>query len=133
MTAVESDVDILEHFGKRGMKWGVRNSANQLRTTRSKQKESKPASKAKKLSDDELKTAISRLRLEKDFVQLTTAETSAKPVKNLLTKHGSKAVNTIATTVTTAAVGLALNKAFNKGSAIKNKPFKGLKDGGSFT
>lgn len=58
---------ILEHYGIKGMKWGVRRS----RGSDGRVKTS-PASKAKSMTNAELKTAITRLELERRYVDLST-------------------------------------------------------------
>lgn len=56
--------DFLAHYGKLGMKWGVRRSAeNQAVRTLRKQR-------ASSLSDTELKQAINRMSLEKKYREL---------------------------------------------------------------
>ena len=57
----------LMHFGVKGMKWGVRKS----RIKNSKKWTSKKQAKIDGMSDDQLKKANNRLRLEKEYKQLT--------------------------------------------------------------
>lgn len=72
----------LSHYGIQGMKWGIRRSREQLARLSGKVSEAKakraakkadvPTSKksAKDMSDTELKSEISRLKLEKEYKQL---------------------------------------------------------------
>jgi hypothetical protein len=75
--------DIIEHFGVKGMKWGVRKAPDKSRSAsnwkarkdkeraakeKTKSSSSKPS--AKKMTDDELKSAIARMQLEKQYSQL---------------------------------------------------------------
>lgn len=57
----------LMHFGVKGMKWGVRKS----RIKNAKRWTSKKQAKIDGMSDDQLKKANNRLRLEKEYKQLT--------------------------------------------------------------
>lgn len=57
----------LMHFGVKGMKWGVRKS----RIKKAKRWTSKKQAKIDGMSDDQLKKANNRLRLEKEYKQLT--------------------------------------------------------------
>jgi hypothetical protein len=57
----------LEHFGKKGMKWGVRKRATPAGAATSKQ--GKP--KATFLSDADLKKHINRMNLEKQYSDLS--------------------------------------------------------------
>ena len=57
----------LMHFGVKGMKWGVRKS----RIKDAKKWTSKKQAKIDGMSDDQLKKANNRLRLEKEYKQLT--------------------------------------------------------------
>lgn len=57
----------LMHFGVKGMKWGVRKS----RIEKAKRWTSKKQAKIDGMSDDQLKKANNRLRLEKEYKQLT--------------------------------------------------------------
>ena len=57
----------LMHFGVKGMKWGVRKS----RIRKAKRWTSKKQAKIDGMSDDQLKKANNRLRLEKEYRQLT--------------------------------------------------------------
>ena len=94
--------EYLKHFGILGMKWGIRryqpypkgeghkgkfvgkkNNIERKKTNKSKKKEAKekkkelkknPVSPAKSMSDDELRQALNRLNMEKQYDQLTAAE-----------------------------------------------------------
>jgi hypothetical protein len=54
---------ILEHFGVKGMKWGVRRSRKELSAGRS----SLGKAKAKDMSDDDLKRAVNRMNMEQQY------------------------------------------------------------------
>jgi len=59
------EAEVLSHYGRKGMKWGIRRSKKQLGTSKGKLKK-----RAKKLSDEELKSRVKRLNLEKQYVKL---------------------------------------------------------------
>lgn len=69
------DEGILEHYGVPGMKWGKRRRANRERKTDNAQRAA-ARSKVKDMSDDDLKTAINRLKLEKEYKSLNAHQVS---------------------------------------------------------
>ena len=135
----------LSHHGIRGMKWGKRNGppypltqssksqaerkASTGKTERSEKKDTETSGKKKisDMSDSELKEAISRLQLEKQYKDLTKSENVKKSAKgkefvmDVLEKSGKN----IATQFTTYIMGEALNSV--AGKEIVN-PKKGQKD-----
>lgn len=82
--------DELAHYGKAGMKWGVRKGVATSGRTAASTTPAKP--KAKDLSDDELKTHINRLKLEKEYTKLSAPEINRgrKIVGDLLLDVGKK-------------------------------------------
>lgn len=59
--------DVLAHYGVRGMRWGIRKS----RIKNAKKWSSAKQAKIDGMSDDQLRRANNRLRLEKEYRQLT--------------------------------------------------------------
>lgn len=128
----------LRHYGILGMKWGIRRTEAQLARARGKKKSSSDDSetdststtkkkKVSEMTDEELKTRISRLQLEKSYKQLEKEMTQSKEnkgekfVMSVLEASGKN----IATQFTTYAIGTAVNKM--AGQEIVN-PKKGQKD-----
>lgn len=139
--------DYLIHYGVLGMRWGVRKSRPRSSGTRSKsksrkigffkqrkmQKARKKAKAAKtpsiekksvkKMSDDELKAAISRLELEKKYKSLNVEQVSTG--KKLVNSILEASLKNVGTQLGVYIIGNAINKAAKK--EIVN-PKKGQKD-----
>lgn len=93
MTTVE---DVLEHFGVKGMRWGVRRSQTELHTgSEDHRNAAAAASKAKKggvksLSNKELQDMITRMNLEGQYVRLKPPSKGA-----VILKSGGKFVGEV--------------------------------------
>lgn len=89
---VDEDDKTLEHYGVPGMKWGKRRARNKARRAANAQR-AEARSKVKDMSDDDLKAAINRLKLEKEFNQLNAHEisTGQKVVTKILSEVGTQA------------------------------------------
>ncbi len=76
----------LEHAGTKGMKWG-RRKKKEAKAEAAAEKE-----KVKTMSDDELKSRINRIKLEREYAKLTTPEISEgrKIVGRILKEVGEK-------------------------------------------
>lgn len=106
----------LEHYGVKGMKWGVRKDRESLssrvsRARRERQKKEaakrsperrevdkiRSKKKAKYMTDAELKTAINRLNLETQYNRLSLEVYSPgkKFTKDFLTRSGNKSADAI--------------------------------------
>ena len=103
--------DFIEHFGVKGMRWGVRRSQKQLaRASKLRAKadqaeakangKSMPKAKASKktkisdLSDQELRQKLNRMNMEKQYADLTRPK--GNPVKNAGKKVASNVVKGVA-------------------------------------
>lgn len=126
----------LYHYGVLGMKWGVRRNRSKLLGSKKKGKSASDSDSQKqsisKMTDDELRSRISRLRMEKDYRELTVtksqkrAEKGKKFVEDVLTNSAKN----IATQTVTYLMGKGVNKALGKMFDDPNvvNPKKGQKD-----
>jgi len=82
---IRVEEDTLEHYGVPGMKWGRRKGE-------SSKDSGPPKPDVKKMSDDELRSAINRIKMEKEFEKLTSPEISKgrKIVGKILSEVGQE-------------------------------------------
>lgn len=98
--------DFLQHYGVLGMKWGKRKARsnvssnkkpkNTKNTTTSKPKP-KPMPTQRRLSDAELRAAVNRMRLEREYADLTYKASSRAKVESVV-----RTIGTVATLTTSA-------------------------------
>lgn len=109
--------DVLAHYGVKGMRWGVRKQ----RIKDAKRWTSKKQAKIDGMSDDQLKKANNRLRLEKEYRQLT--QTRLEKYRNKAGKAAEEAVfNTLQN-----VIQKGLKKAASQGGSAAIKGAKRFK------
>lgn len=111
---VELDEEVVEHHGVKGQKWGIRNR----RTTKAGASADKP--KAHELSDEELKKAVGRMQMEKQYNQLVGAKSSSRGKKAV--KVGAAFVGGIALNVAKETIKNQASAKVNSALAKKVKP-----------
>ena len=93
--------DFLQHYGVLGMKWGHRKARSNVssnkkpkstKSTATYKPKSKP--KQKQLTDEELRTAINRMRLEREYAELTYRASSRAKVEKVVRTIGTVAALT---------------------------------------
>ena len=107
MNSVEA---ILSHYGKKGMRWGVRkDKPSATRTLYSKA--------PKKLGDAELAKRIKRMETEKKYNQLNRKDVSAgkQLAAEILTSTGRRVATTVLTGASLVAIKAALSSQFGEG------------------
>lgn len=139
----------LLHYGILGMKWGVRRTPEQLRrargelksesdggskkTTSSKSSSSSGKKRTSEMTEDELRSKIQRLELEKRYKDLMKA-TAPPPkstkgrdfVQRVLEKSGENIMTQLTTVVMGKAVNATIGKMFGDENLVN--PKKGQKD-----
>lgn len=84
--------EYLMHYGVLGMKWGRRKAKTS--------KSSKQAPKKRRMSNKELQARIKRLKLEKEFAQLTASPPKTSKIDQLVKGAGTvAALSTSALTI----------------------------------
>lgn len=135
----------LYHHGIKGMKWGIRRTPAQLARARGKipseketkqtvsKKQSSPQKKSiSELSDDEIRSKINRLELEKRYQDLLKSTTPPKStrgrdfVMRVLERSGENIATQLTTDVMGKAVNATIGKLLNDPNLVN--PKKGQKD-----
>lgn len=99
--------DFLEHYGKKGMKWGSRKSGSSSK----KAKKTSSAIKAKDLSDEDLKKAVNRMQMERQYNSLVGNKSASSKGAAFAKSVGGNVLKTTVTAVATQQVASALKKA----------------------
>jgi murein DD-endopeptidase MepM/ murein hydrolase activator NlpD len=103
----------LAHYGKKGMRWGVRKSSSGKASAKVAKRTTykKPPTK---LSDAELQRRVRRLETEKRYIELNKATKTSNAGKKAASKVLSQTGNAAAGAIATAVVGLGVKAAMNK-------------------
>ena len=106
----------LEHYGKKGMRWGVRKSGSSGSSKKTAKRTTYKKSPSK-LSDAELQRRVKRLETEKKYIELNNATKTTNKGKKATSKLIGQAGNVAISAVASAATGLAIKAAMNKVTA----------------
>ena len=118
--------DILEHHGVKGQRWGTRKSTrSSFHERRAAKKASKERAKSwetvyknrGKLSDDDLRKSVNRLRMENELGRLVkdaNASSTSQIGKKAASKWGSSVISNVQSQATQLAVQAAMSAARNK-------------------
>lgn len=121
--------DALMHYGVKGMKWGVRRSDSRSANSKdhgeraadkaAKSERKKDVKKRRMLTTEDLKSKIERLKIEKQFKDLTEEDIAPgkKMAKDILKSAGTKVLSTAAAGAAAYAVKAAMTKRFDLGEA----------------
>lgn len=135
----------IAHFGVRGMKWGIRKETTRGSTPPSKRKpKEEPAAEKRQsldmhaMSDTELRNAINRIKLQREYAQLTAPPPKEKSrgrqvVENIIYGSAEAAGKKVLTGALTNALNNVLPPALreapkkSKTDEVAEKVLKGLK------
>lgn len=107
--------DFLEHYGKKGMRWGVRNARSSTSSGKSKK-----GPNVKNMSDQELRDVVKRMQLEQQYSSLTKGSSSSRNKR--IASAGAAFVGGIALNVARTQATNALSD--QVGKALKKVPRK---------
>ena len=93
--------DFLQHYGVLGMKWGHRKARSKASSNKKPKSTKntttsrpKPKLTKKRLSDAELRAVVNRMRLEREYADLTYRASSRSKVENVVKTVGTAALLT---------------------------------------
>lgn len=114
------ELNELAHHGVKGQKWGVRRTPEQLghkpksKSTEKREREDREhaRSETKMLSDEELRSRVKRLQLEKQYRELLSSEEKSKIIdgRALVSSILSESIKELGKSSVHYTVGGAINK-----------------------
>ena len=117
------DENFIEHFGVRGMKWGIRKKSSKGR------KGAKGKTKVSDLSDEVLAKKVKRMNMEKQYKDLkknkrdqSIVRKGAKVTGQILGKSAKKSLTSFSTKQMTAALEKAAAKKVARGTRVAGVP-----------
>lgn len=131
----QTNPDILEHYGIKGMKWGIRRTEEQLRRARGKLESDANRAEVKRrkstyknrrtISDDDLRKEVSRLELEKKYKNLVDEDVrpGRTAVQKFLKSTGGRVLTSAAIGTMAYAGYLALGGSDPDGTKMANYLF----------
>lgn len=116
MSAEQEGKAFIEHYGVKGMKWGVRRDRSQLRSARRDRERTRFEKSPKRLTNSQLEARIKRMDNEKRYNQLNSRDVSAGEafVVDILNKSGKTTAITIVSAAGLMAAKIAIEKKFGK-------------------
>lgn len=116
--------EFLEHYGVKGMKWGVRRTKKSGGSGK-KSAKSRLKDEVEDISDEELKRAVSRMQLEKQYIELTRGTKSGgsgtKFANEIVKNAGKQEATKLVQKGMSVATGAALAAIMKKQAAKKKK------------
>ena len=109
---------VIQHYGVKGMKWGVRKAVKTRSDSAKRERSWKKQYRDRgKMSDDELRNVVNRLRLENEFAKLSgqASKGQRKMAKSFIKNASSIAMNDQTKQVMAAAIGTGLRKGMTGG------------------
>lgn len=118
MPKFETADDVLEHFGVKGMKWGVRknrsgSASEDAQRADAARKKIKTGGGTKALSNKELQDLVTRMNLEQQYKKLTPPPKSSaakKFVTDILVNVGKQQASKVVSDLATKQVAEAMKK-----------------------
>ena len=109
---------IIQHYGVKGMKWGVRKAVKTRSESAKRERSWKKQYRDRgKMSDDELRNVVNRLRLENEFAKLSgqASKGQRKMAKSFIKGASSIAMNDQTKQAMASAIGTGLRKSMSGG------------------